>query len=219
MMSPGHGSFLLRLGRESKSFKGFDYHKSMSRKVDWTEAKTEYVTGDISYREIAEKNGVSLSTVGKVAKKEGWSAARAKHRESVHKKAVRKAETKQARLLAKEIKLLNKIEKHLDKALSDDVQFNRHIVSEGTGEGVSVTEERIFDKTDMRALRDAMSIAREAEKMRRSLFGYLTESERQQLEMARKKLDLEARRTDAVLPSADKTVSIKFSDEAEEWGD
>ena len=203
----------LFLWDENYLINAYDY--VMGRKVDWTEAKTEYVTGDISYREIAEKHGVSLSTVGKVAKKEGWSAARAKHRESVHKKAVRKAATKQAQLLSKEIKLLNKIERHLDKALSDEYQFNRHIVSEGS-EGFVTAEEKLFNKADMRAMRDAMSIAREAEKMRRSLFGYMTEQEKQQLAMARERLEMDKKRME--YGDADTEVTIRFSDNVEEWG-
>lgn len=186
----------------------------MSRKLDWTAVKTEYVTGDISYREIAEKYGVSLSTVGKMASKEGWSAERKKHRNNVHKKAVRKAETKQSQLLSKEIRLLNKIEKHLDKALSDEFQFNRHIVSEGSNGNVTA-EEKLFDKTDMRAMRDAMSIAREAEKMRRSLFGYLTEQEKQQLAMARERLEMDKQKVD--YSEGDTEVTIRFSDNADEW--
>lgn len=187
----------------------------MGRKIDWTEAKTRYVTGQEGYRQLAKEYGVSLSTLSKMAKKEGWSEARSKYRNRVHAKAVRKAETKQSQLLSKEIRLLNKIEKHLDKALSDEFQFNRHIVSEGANGNVTA-EEKLFDKTDMRAMKDAMSIAREAEKMRRSLFGYLTEQEKQQLAMARERLEMDKQKVD--YSEGDTEVTIRFSDSAEEWG-
>lgn len=139
----------------------------MARKVDWEKIKTEYVTGDISVRDIAQKYGVSYTTAKNRATREKWTALRKKHRDSVVRKATQKAATKQANVLAKELTLLDKIERHLDKALSDAEQFNRHIVTEGTGKGRTETEERIFSKADMRALKDAAQVLTMIEKIKK----------------------------------------------------
>lgn len=42
----------------------------------WEQIKTEYVTTDIGLRSLAEKHGVSFSTIGKKASREGWATLR-----------------------------------------------------------------------------------------------------------------------------------------------
>lgn len=39
---------------------------------DWTRIKADYLKGGTSYRDLASKHGVSLSTLGKRAGREGW---------------------------------------------------------------------------------------------------------------------------------------------------
>ena len=44
--------------------------------VDWITIKAEYIAGGTSYRKLAEKYGVSPTTLTKVAGREGWVEAR-----------------------------------------------------------------------------------------------------------------------------------------------
>lgn len=44
--------------------------------MDWKKIKAEYIAGGTSYRKLAEKYGVSFSTLRKVAAKEHWSELR-----------------------------------------------------------------------------------------------------------------------------------------------
>jgi hypothetical protein len=44
--------------------------------VDWKQIKAEYIAGGTSYRKLAEKHGVSFSTLRKVAAKEQWTELR-----------------------------------------------------------------------------------------------------------------------------------------------
>lgn len=44
--------------------------------MDWERIKAEYIAGGTSYRKLAEKYGVSFSTLRKVAAKEHWSELR-----------------------------------------------------------------------------------------------------------------------------------------------
>jgi transposase-like protein len=44
--------------------------------LDWKRIKAEYIAGGTSYRKLAEKYGVSPTTLTKVAGREGWVEAR-----------------------------------------------------------------------------------------------------------------------------------------------
>ena len=44
--------------------------------MDWKKIKTEYITGGTSYRKLAQKHGVSFSTLRKIAAKEQWTQLR-----------------------------------------------------------------------------------------------------------------------------------------------
>lgn len=44
--------------------------------ADWEKIKAEYITTDISVRDLAQKHGVHYTTIGKKASKEGWQELR-----------------------------------------------------------------------------------------------------------------------------------------------
>lgn len=44
--------------------------------MDWTAARDEYIQGGVTYRQLAEKYGVPLRTLGKRAKAEDWVGLR-----------------------------------------------------------------------------------------------------------------------------------------------
>ena len=188
----------------------------MARKVDWEKIKTEYITGDISQNDLAKKYKVSRSTLQTRARKEHWHDKKLKSKAKVVEKAVQKAENRQANVYAKELTLLNKLEEHLDKALSDVDQFNRHIVSEGIGEGMSVTEERLYSKADMRALADAAKTLQLVEKMKKSMNNILSLEQQEQMAIARAKLELERKKAE-IAEHQDTEITVRFSDDAEEW--
>ena len=138
----------------------------MARKVNWEKIKTEYITGDISQRKLAKEYGISVNVLAKRCASEKWVEARQKSREKVIAKAVQKAEAKQAKVASKELTLLDKIERHLDRAISDVDQFNRYIVTEQVGHGMTETSEQMYSKADMKALKDAMQVLAMVEKMK-----------------------------------------------------
>lgn len=59
--------------------------------ADWRKIKTEYITGDVSLRALAEKSGVSFSQLGKRAAAEKWKEQREKQRNKTETKAKQKA--------------------------------------------------------------------------------------------------------------------------------
>ena len=69
--------------------------------IDWKTIETEYVTTDISHRQLAEKYGICRSTISKKATDDKWSEKRNKHRDKTVSKAVNAVGTKQASMAAK----------------------------------------------------------------------------------------------------------------------
>ena len=59
--------------------------------MDWKKVKAEYIAGGTSYRKLAEKYGVSFSTLKEIARREKWT--------DLKEKAQLKADTKFADLL------------------------------------------------------------------------------------------------------------------------
>lgn len=66
--------------------------------MDWRKIKKEYIAGGISYRKLAEKHGVSFSTLEKTARREGWRDLKRQAEEKTATKAVEAVSTRNARL-------------------------------------------------------------------------------------------------------------------------
>lgn len=173
--------------------------KSGRQNYDWASIKLDYVSDPkATLRSISEKYDISYFSVAKKSKADDWFATRKKHQSKVIARAISKTETKQANELAKEMSMLSMMQGHIDKALKDSVQFNRHIkVDPITGD---LTEE-ILDKVDTRAAKDIMQTLKMIEDMSRSLYNiqkaeaiqrHQIEAERLQLE--RERLELEKER-------------------------
>ena len=73
----------------------------MAKKQSIDELRHEYVTTNISLRELAEKYGVGLYSFDKLCKKEGWVEQRQNTHKRTTKKAVTKTIDQQAAHLAK----------------------------------------------------------------------------------------------------------------------
>ena len=74
--------------------------------MDWKKVKAEYIAGGTSYRKLAEKYGVSFSTLKEIARREKWT--------DLKEKARYKADTKFADLMGE--KQANRSAKILDVA-------------------------------------------------------------------------------------------------------
>lgn len=69
--------------------------------IDWKTIETEYVTTDITHRELAAKYGIGRSRLSQYASQEKWSEKRDQHRAKTVAKAVNAIGTKQATMAAK----------------------------------------------------------------------------------------------------------------------
>lgn len=86
--------------------------------MDWKTIKAEYIAGGVSYRELAEKHGVSQSNLRKVAAKEHWTELRNSVDTKKEQLLVDKLGSKSAKIDEKYFnlvdKLLNKAEEVID---------------------------------------------------------------------------------------------------------
>lgn len=91
---------------------------------EWKRIKAEYIAGGTSYRKLAEKYGVSFSTLRKVAAKEQWTALRNKAGAKRDTKIVDSVSEKEAKKAVDIIdvadKLLEKIEEIAEKVADVD---------------------------------------------------------------------------------------------------
>lgn len=160
----------------------------MRKKYDWNALKTEFVTGDISAAALAKKHGINKATLYRHYELERWSDAKREYLESVMEKCADKAAYFAAIKLAREIDIAGKLEDILSEAVNDDKQFNRYLVKEKDSDGNAVTDERIFDKIDMKSLGDAIKALRSLEEIRRVMYGIASPAEERQFKIEEEKL-------------------------------
>ena len=116
---------------------------------DWKKIKAEYIRGGVSYRKLADKYGVSFSTLRKLASKENWTDLR--------NKAGAKRDTKIVEAVAsQEAKRVDGIQTVADKLLSR--------IEEGVDTGVLIT-----DSQSIKQLTGALKDLREIKGMKSEL--------------------------------------------------
>ena len=185
---------------------------------DWDKIRTEYITSDLSLKDISDKYGVSQRLVNTKSAEQGWVDQRKKYNAKVVEKAVNKVAAKRANQLAKELAIADNISNVLKKALDDAEQFNRYIIDTTKrvdGTEIRTSEEKTFEKVDMRALKDAAAALRLVEEMKRSMAGILrveeinrNRREEKRLKLEEEKLQLQKEQTEARKPDTDIKVVI-----------
>lgn len=86
--------------------------------ADWQAIKTEYITTDTSYRKLAQKYGINVTTIAKTASAEEWVEQRKQYAINTQAKTLEKISQQEANRAAKihsvADKLLLKIEAMVD---------------------------------------------------------------------------------------------------------
>ena len=115
-------------------------------KTDWNAIKTEYISGGISQRKLAEKHGVTYPALRSRADNEGWVELREEIERKTIAKTTRKiaeANSSNAEIAARiKSKLLRKLEREID-ALPDMIgsETRNSVVERTGGKGKSVIKE------------------------------------------------------------------------------
>ena len=91
--------------------------------MDWKRIKAEYIAGGTSLRKLAEKYGVSFSTIQKKSMEEKWSELRKKSRRKEEEKIIDSVSSKEAKKAVDIIdvadKLLVKVAEVMDTMVVD----------------------------------------------------------------------------------------------------
>lgn len=118
--------------------------------IDWQKIKTEYITTNISCRKLAEKHGVSESTLMKKSASENWAGLRKQHRSKTEAKTSEKIIERQSEELADGLMkcnelanaLLGKVERaiaQLDDREMDIISQEKRITEDEEGNTVELT--------------------------------------------------------------------------------
>lgn len=187
-------------------------YKDGGQRIDWIKMKAEYVSDpNTSLRKLSQKYGVRYTTVAQKSKADNWFATKKEKLKEIESRAVSKVVSKKADALAKEIEIADKISTRILKAMEDEEQFNRYIVNETVSDettSMSTSNEKVFNKVDMRALKDAAQTLKLVEEMKRSMLNIQRADqlnrerrEERRLEMEEERLKMEQQK--AIMFSAD----------------
>ncbi len=156
--------------------------------MDIEAARAEYVTGKITYSQLAEKHGCSKSYIEKMARKEGWSKQRTAFRTKVVDKAIESKRQWGTRQLTRMMDAAEQLIEEVGKVTMDRDQFYLYRNDEG------VIKARVADTRRMRETARTLS---ELIHVARDLSEIEDGSERRKLEIERRKLRILERREGA----------------------
>jgi len=164
------------------------------KKIDWCAAKTAYVTGSMSYAEIAERFGVSQQTVAQKAAKEKWRGERLDFRRRMINKAVDEKVASGADRLAVILDAAEGMAGVLAGVFEDDEQFHRYIVQDRcvgeNGAADLVTLEKRFEKVDSRAIKNLTGALKDMTQVLRDLYRLPGQKDEHRQRMAEARLDM-----------------------------
>ena len=203
--------------------------------VDWLVIKMEYITTDLSLRVLAEKHGVSRTTIGHRSKTEGWVEARRQHRLKIETKTSERIANKEANKLARLAATADKALDVVVKAFDDPDQFNRYIVEtteeyavpeiteeeDGDSHAVGMrrwSHEERFAKVDTKALKDLTTVLKDLTGLMRNIYGIPTQPEAEAQRIAAERLKLEQQKAAS---AADETgrIEVVFAAGEDAWNE
>lgn len=156
--------------------------------IDWVPIRAEYIAGQMGYRKLAEKYGVSENALYAHAKKENWSADRKKYREKRGADLVARYARMDTRRMESIFRASEKMADRLAAMMEDETQFNRYLVREKqTGE----LREETLDVYNTKAMSQTVKMLREMNKQMRSLYRIPTQAEAEAQHIARRRLEIE----------------------------
>lgn len=157
---------------------------------DWKQIKTEYITTDTSYRKLAAKYDVPMSTLTRIAIKEKWVEARERYKNKVVAKTVEKMAVKEANKLAKLRTMTDSMVDVVEGIFNDPEQFQRHLVQTRDGQLWDV-EERVFKKADTKAIKDITAALKDLSSVLRNVYDLPTVQEQAAMDNAASRLQLD----------------------------
>ena len=186
--------------------------------INWTKAKTAYVTSEKSYRDIAKQFKVAPSVVSKKGKADGWVDARNAYRAELAQKSLDTCQTMEIDRLKRLQDSATKMCERLEAAINDENELYTHAGVEGIAKGVSKITERKLSSIDSVKMRNLCQSLQTMTNTMRNLFEIHTKAQQQQLELAREKMQLEREKAAREAKSSEKDTefTVTFTPDIEE---
>ena len=109
--------------------------------IDWEAIKTEYITTDLSYRQLGQKHGLSHQMIAVRGKSGGWVELRRQYKAKVTAKTVEKMASKKASQRARVADLADKLLDKLEQAIDElDLRTTAYKVKTVEGNREEVVE-------------------------------------------------------------------------------
>lgn len=163
--------------------------------MNWKEIKTDYITSDLSYRQLAQKYSVSFSTLSKYAAKHNWPTYRKKHRDKVVSDAAEKIGAKEVNRLAKVAQASDRLARYIAKVTRQTAMLERE-------EG----------KPDTRAIRDLTASLRDLTAVIRDVYDIPTLKEQRAYDLAIQRLEMDLARSGVGENEEDQTGVIVLAE-------
>ena len=169
----------------------------MAKKADWNKIKTEYITTDISQRDLAKKYNVPYSTLRDRCKADGWYAEKKQFRSKVVADAKEQIATSKTEQLLEEYNIACAFIKMIELSVLED---NYHYAG----------------KLDTKRVNEAANALTKFMEIKRIIKGHQTLQEQQSHEIAMRRLELEEQKVSKD-KDADKEIKVVLAKEIEEW--
>ena len=130
----------------------------MNNSVDWKKIKAEYIAGGIGYKKLADKYGVSFSTLSHLAKREKWT--------DLKQKACEKADMDLANSIGKKnAKKSAKIDSLVDRLLDIVGERLEALVIEG--KDVKSIASALKDLRELKGIKDKLDLKEQKARIRK----------------------------------------------------
>lgn len=149
--------------------------KDARKKANWTKMRKEYISSDISIREIAEKYGVSRSQVANHSREEKWVEKRKQYQNKVVTKSLARQEEKDVDHMLQIKSAVDKMADSINEMMKDGNQFRRHISKE---KGLIVGE-AVMKKYDTQAIRDVTAALKDLSVAIKNMYEETDEGEKE----------------------------------------
>ncbi len=186
--------------------------------VNWTKAKTAYVTGEKSYRDIAKQFKVAPSVVSKMGKEGGWVDARNAYRAELAQKSLNACQEMELDRLKRLQDSATKMCERLEAMVNDENELYTHAGVESIGNGKTQITEKRLASVDAQKVRNLCQSLQTMTNTMRNLFEIHTKAQQQQLELAREKMQLEREKAAREAKSSEKDTefTVTFTPDIEE---
>jgi hypothetical protein len=164
--------------------------KTARKTTQWWRIKKTYLSGNISYRELAEKYGLSERTVRNRAYKEGWG----KEKDKVETEVSEKIRATAVRAREEQLKLMITANDRMAKALdllTEEIEKNPMILLGAKGDGKAADSISKAILTTIQCQRDLHKLPTLDQDMRRKEEAQRKREIKARLEIEREKLQMQ----------------------------